>query len=605
MSIAKKIEFKTEYLKVDIAFEDMLQHAEIPECNCYAVLLKQVYRNNTEKDDVRASYAQFLSILCEFHFKEENNKYLLSSYLNYNNEKLEMSDIIDDFDIEVVKKIIESTNNQELLARLYDILWSAKKDYRLVTKTLEYYLNSIKVLNNYSWIYPLERFKRFIFLGKLTNNRKLEVSCIKIMIDEAENNVNQKDSFFSISLAECLANNGLIEPYYKRLLEICESKAQFLIQQHDYYKASRYYEDLAKICHSIEDYTNKKKYKALYAETNILEGNDAIEKENSFFKASHFYSIAAESYKQIGNNTKYNELHLKLLDYQKKGLAEFKSTPYDIDVTSSINAFNSIFKELDFFNSVIKLSVFLKSPTHERIKQYIEDQKQYVFKQLFPGARVNEQGKVIAIGTSADLNYEKYSKQIAYEYLGYHWTISYHSLIQVFLRHISLTPFGKKDIEKLVWLNPFIDPNRVQYFIDGLYEGFCFNFSASIHILVPQVENMFRFILINHDIVPTKLIEGIQEELDINEILMRDLYRTILEQVFGKDMILDIEALLIGKLGMNLRNKLAHGLLSYDDSFTCPAIYFFCIVLKIVVLGWVNNKQEIAISDIKSEGGFI
>ncbi len=588
MSITATIEFKKDYLNNDLNLDEVLQNVEIPECSYYATKLRQYYYDNNQLNLANAKYAQLLMVLCEFRFKEKNGiMATLEPSMIYG------VDIVEDIDIEIIEELIEKISNHELLARIYDVLWSTKKDYRLVPKILESYFESIKLLVNYPyWMYPIEEFKRYIYIEKITNNRKDETTCIEFLIEQAENNQQQKNTFFAVNLAECLSDNGLIEPFYQQLLQICEQQASDLQTQMDLFKAASYYNTLAKICHDAQDYDNEKKYTEMYAKTQILEGDKAIQEEGSFFKASHFYAIATECYKKICDDNKYNELFLKLHEYQKKGMSEFITTSYSIDVSDAVNQYNDLFQKLNFYDSVILFSKMFRSPPQEQIDKYIEGQKQYVFKNLFPGAKVNDQGKVVALGHSELNDKEKYKKQMAYEYLMYHWSTACNTIIHVFLRHISLIPFGVKDIQNLVIYNPLVESGREELFINGLYEGLCYNFSTAIHLLIPQIETIFRTILITNGKTATKIVEGIQEEMDLNDMLTRKSYRSILEQTFGKEMVLDLEALLVGRMGMNLRNKLAHGLLSYQESRSAPAVYSFCMVLKIITLGWIHQNRQ-------------
>jgi hypothetical protein len=126
--------------------------------------------------------------------------------------------------------------------------------------------------------------------------------------------------------------------------------------------------------------------------------------------------------------------------------------------------------------------------------------------------------------------------------------------------------------------NPFIPEDRKQLFIKGLLAGFKSDFLVSTHILGMQIENSIRYVLNNEGVITTSLSsEGIQEEIDINRLL--DFPELV--PVFGEDLIFDLKGLLISRFGDNLRNKLAHGLLSSYDFSSSAMIYFWWLILQI------------------------
>jgi len=130
---------------------------------------------------------------------------------------------------------------------------------------------------------------------------------------------------------------------------------------------------------------------------------------------------------------------------------------------------------------------------------------------------------------------------------------------------------------------------RERSFARGLHAGLKGDFLLSTHLLIPQVENSIRFILEQHGVVTSYLnAEGIQDEKDINALL----YTPELQDILGEDMLFDLQCILVERVGSNMRNRMAHGLLP-DLYFSVPqAQYVWWIVLKLCCIGWLSAVEQ-------------
>lgn len=86
---------------------------------------------------------------------------------------------------------------------------------------------------------------------------------------------------------------------------------------------------------------------------------------------------------------------------------------------------------------------------------------------------------------------------------------------------------------------------------------------------------------------------GIQEESSLNYTLedSTDCVK-ILTDVFGKDLVFDLQGLLIKKEGGNMRNTLMHGLLDDDELFAPEVVYLYWLTLHIIFIP-VKNMARI------------
>ena len=147
------------------------------------------------------------------------------------------------------------------------------------------------------------------------------------------------------------------------------------------------------------------------------------------------------------------------------------------------------------------------------------------------------------------------------------------------------------------WLNqieqsPIVPIGREQLFGKALFAGYDRDFVTALHILVPQIEHMVRYHLKHAGVQTTNLDNaGIENEVGLSSLM--DLRQT--EEIFGEDVSFEIKALFCDPFGLNLRNKLAHGLLDDGACYSLGAIYSWWFGLKLVLNTFWNalhNETE-------------
>ena len=71
---------------------------------------------------------------------------------------------------------------------------------------------------------------------------------------------------------------------------------------------------------------------------------------------------------------------------------------------------------------------------------------------------------------------------------------------------------------------------------------------------------------------------------------------TELKEIMGEDLVLDLQSLLIERLGFNQRNVMAHGLEDYYGGYYYNHIYSWWIALRLCFMGKrlsiLNNRPK-------------
>lgn len=137
---------------------------------------------------------------------------------------------------------------------------------------------------------------------------------------------------------------------------------------------------------------------------------------------------------------------------------------------------------------------------------------------------------------------------------------------------ISLIPlFRKLETEKsLTWNHVFekiiqtslVDKEKYTILEFGLKKYFERDYISSIHILVPHFEDILRGIFHKLEYPTTSIKKGdTVQEVTFNTFLERDYVKSTL----GTDLHKFIQMTMVEQTGLNLRNKVAHGLISENE----------------------------------------
>ena len=164
------------------------------------------------------------------------------------------------------------------------------------------------------------------------------------------------------------------------------------------------------------------------------------------------------------------------------------------------------------------------------------------------------------------------------EYIN-HLALNVHGCILPALKAIrSEHGISQADFVSLAQNSPVVPTGREQLVGKALYHGFEEDFGTSLHLLAPQLEHIVRIHLQNAGAVTTLLKDGIETENSINTLVKLP----EMERVFGEDLTFEVCALFCDPRGLNLRNRVAHGLV--DDHFcqSQSSIYAWWFLLRLI-----------------------
>jgi hypothetical protein len=582
--------------KVDFSntcWENLINTSNQRDCLTYHSLFWKQAQEYKESGNIREqTVCEILAYVTSARIKPESTEeFFADVFKNLTDEQL-------DFLAEIAPEISDA----ELQARVADILWVRKRNYQMAQLAVSAYLQSATILESPDhWTHCVDRIERALRLARKIKYKDTEVfTHIEEVLDRYQ---GEDPLWLSVKLMELLQEHKLGNPAKYAVLS---AKAADLAESNSNWHKARELWKIKAVWHRIEkDKSKEFESSMLSAETYVKEAESALERSPaSYVTASRFLQFAVVAFRSIRGTrsetadakSRSEEVHRLLLQYQEQTRNEMITSSHEMDISDLVEDARGRVRGKNFQEALFTLAL-LGSPTNIfQLRQQVHRQAhEFIASHLFPAVIMNETGKVIARQPSLVIsdNPEEAETAIYFEMCqnaSYYQSLQALSYIEPARYQINLEhDIRLNDVLKIVSHSPFIPPNREYLFAKGLYAGLIGDFFTSTHILIPQIENSIRHIMWQRGIITSGLDDnGIQNEHSLNSTL----YRSEIASIFDENTLFDLKCLLVEHAGSNLRNRMAHGLIS-DSEFTSPLMsYIWWLTLRLCCVPILINQQS-------------
>ncbi|WP_448267946.1 DUF4209 domain-containing protein [Nostoc sp. DSM 114159] len=596
---------------INSRWQDVINSSERKECSAYNRVFWNKAREAKEAGNVREqSVFEILAFVTGAAIKPESTeKFFAEVFQNLTDEHLNF-----------LTEIAPEVSDPELQARIADILWVKKHNYRMAQLAVTAYLQSATELEDpEKWSRCFERIERALRLARKIN---YQAEVVVAHIEAVLERYNGEDPLWlSAKLMELLQEYKLGNP--TKYAALAEKAATLAESNNDWRRARNYWEIKAQWHRFEKDEQKERTAQMQAAETYIKEAEDSLKgTDPSYLRASHFMEKAFEAFmnvrgtkeETIAAKEKAEEVRKLLSQYQEQSLNELVPISHETDISVQVEIAKSRVKGKEFSNALFYLAFLGAPPKVSHLQQEVlEIAVENPIYHLFPSVKINEMGKVVARQPKSALSndpeeverairFEMYKNAIFYQQLH---TLAYiePARYQINMEH----SVEVKDLFPFVSNNFFVPPGREYQFAKGLYAGLIGDFFTSTHILIPQIENSIRYLLRRQGALPSKIDidKGIEDERDLNTTLFPRNYPQI-NSIFDEDTLFDLQGLLIERSGSNLRNRMAHGLIN-DSEFNSPIMsYLWWVTLRLCCLPMLKHEQQVEESNpwVKFDGIF-
>jgi len=525
---------------------------------------------------------------------------------------------LDRFDERTYEYLIErldSTSNSLIKARYSHILWcSPKKHVKYAKIAVDSYLELIKIYETKDKREPQEHYGLDV-LEAIKN--AYSIACqVKYKVDKIKSELRRLVIRFNFKSSSSFAlRANLIELMLKdkkRFLkedflgfeDICWQISKSLTESGNIHGAI----DMLKLGEKVDQKLGEKTHDW---RKQIAESYETLmkqtEKGNNLASLT-FCQSALENYKKLKDKDKINELQKKYSELKNSmKLAEFKT---EIDLTEHIKRCREVAEKVvqNAPDEIIKVLMLDKNllPRYKDMEKIVEEHsKKFVAQHLFPTEILDQSGHPAQHFSDED---EKKYYGILWQY---NWELKLnkiHLINEIFfaairenklsadilLRFLNRHSWLGKNISKKLanqtirynWLN-LIAPSLHEYFFQMQYHfanpNYSPNLVLSIDSLTLKIEGLIRDICQFSGVTTfymTKDSKGrnIVREKDIHALL----YEEPIRELFDEDDLLFLKFLLVEKAGYNLRHKVAHSLMLFQEY---SINYMHLLILALLRLG--------------------
>lgn len=512
-----------------------------------------------------------------------NNGIEFHPFITFNGKRSYSVDDIKEDDYILLESLNLDKVPLKLRARIADVLWTQKKIYSAAQVAAQSYLELFKTLfKDDDWIDVIDFIKRAIFISAQLGKGDIYKDSCKAVWDQVLRINGEDEHFLSITLIEILFQENFdnVDECIRILdhIIICFNK--------DTNKVERAYELKLK-------FLQRKKNKSAIKETNLDLAEYLINTAECIANSSLQGAMSAEKYFQkaiiiyrnIGEKQKSDMVLRKLVEVQKEIPKNMPLISTSIDVSKINNNIDKNMEGLSFSECVIRITQMIPFPSIESVKkQVLEELRKRPLGHLFGKANINSTGQTILV--LPPLNFQnpednqellklhifqrmfelqKYTGDLAIRYAMYH------------IRE--LHDFKLDDLDFLINNNAIIPLGRERIFRSAIYmalKGQCYE---ALHILAPQVENLFRNIARESGgLTVTMENDGTSKEKVLSSIF--DLPE--LMDCYDNDVLFMFKELLNEQAGANIRNIIAHGIIEENEGSSGASLYFIGAVIKLL-----------------------
>lgn len=472
-----------------------------------------------------------------------------------------------------------------LRALIADILWTNKKEF-----------NAAKIAANAYWelftfwyrdddnVGTIDIIRRAVCISAQTKQTLLFEKIQGWFVDFLEKKAANNDGFFALRVMELFfgQKNFDVSIFLPVLDDLIDGNSDNIAKVEQAYKLKT--ECLFKLKRKEDAIKNNNLLADYY-----LEFAEKIFKKDiqGALRAVNFYQKGIILYRNNGESDKADAAHKRLVEIQKEIPKIMVPFSVELDIKGVIDNLKANMEGLSFEECVIRLTQMFVFEKQEDIKKrVIEEFKDNPISHLFGKSLINAQGQTVLALHPLDIHdpekdpklMELHMYQNALEkqkVAGDIWVKN--ALIIIRDKFV----IDKSMVEFLVKDNPIIPDGRERIFQSGLYMFLNGDYYEALHILAPQVENLFRNI--------AREVGGLTVTLEKDGSSMEKVLSSILSlpelvDCYDNDILFTFRGLLNEQAGANIRNEIAHGIISEYACSTGVCLYFGVAVIKLLSL---------------------
>jgi hypothetical protein len=507
--------------------------------------------------------------------------------------------------IDLLAGLLPHLDDPELQARVADVLWLRKRDFRAGKQAIVSYLASAKLLrSSEDWeAHTFDRIERARSLAKaLTDREGLQsiVEYVSQLILEFKDGLEANLSAL-LSLFRMLQRQGILSEKADEFAVLAEECAAIAQEKLDWHVTQMYWECAAVWYKITENEELRQKALIFAAECDVQQALNAANEIPPRYMAAHaFVEDAITALRRIGGQSaRVEQLHAMLIEYGEKSLEQMQLLSVTVDFGPSIEKARNVvagrsLQDALFVWAHLTSVVSLEGMRDEATKNINENPLRF----LVSRRSLSRSGKTVwrASGESLDSDETVHEEMLSLVGI-YHEAVVASTLgpalYQINLEH----RIHAEEITHIVKNNPLVLSGHEEIYIRGLVAGLQGDNLIAAHLLFPQIEALLRELLVQTGNLTSSLNNDlIQDEYPLSTIL----YWPQLEAILGVDIVFNLKALLVERGGSNLRNLALHGLMEHNEFYSHKITYLVWLILKLLYMPMGSIRNNVSTDNEES-----
>lgn len=559
-----------------------------PSCSEASSALNRAAREAKARGEAgRASALEFLAAVCRFRLDINtddgaNGPYTPAGVMG--ETRTALPEDLSDIELDALAMVAENPAlPPDLTARFADVLFIRRKDYRAVPAIIDYYLKAAAALEATDAA-PLtpSRLRRAVQLAVRFGGKKKKGGQVERVILEAERLLRARSSKARKRSGELI--DILLEyrhPDLKAVAQLVEELAKEQEAEEDLFTAKGLWRRAGQAWQKAGKQEASRVAMIEAAECHVRIAEDS---PNDLFRSSHLES-ALQAYRKIPDTEqRRKELHRLLLNSQGESVGQMGTISTPLDLSNAANSAVAEVEGLPWLEAIFTLALGVVNPDFPDAieKQVIEMAQVSPLLTLIGASRVSHQGRIIAKKPDAFSDEEGALRAEMERHAAHarHLDVKGRirpARIQILHDHGSRWSM----FEALASESEFVPHGRTRAFGRALAAGMEGDLVVSTYLLPSLIEHAILVLLLRRRVIPSSISEeDAQRRYGLNTTLRDPLGEEIAASL-GKDIHFVLRSLLVERFGANLRNAVAHGLLSAGGVYSTEAEYLWWLALRL------------------------
>jgi len=573
----------------DSRWSEALANLGVVPLHQYADPMFAQARSEAEADDkaMEALYA-VLGSICTYYFRPEDRLNPYGPQWTGPGGRSAIPDDLRESDLDALKQMLPRIQPASVRGLVADVLWVRRRDAEAAQLAVSAFVEAARNPPE-GWMHDvLDQLERAIQLVAALRKGDEDLGRLPI---EAVHELLRLDPPIPIGyehrLVDMLVSRNAVDDL-EPCLERAIRRATAAAEARDYGAERNLHDLVSLVAGALGREAEAREHAIAAAETWVAEAQLAAEgEEPSHMRAVGLLEFSIKAYRAIGGcRPRIDQLHEQMLEWQADVVGEMKEYSTQIDISGLVAKSIDSVSGRTLPQAIVMLSrVYgfrdVEECRSEAVRLMTENPLRYLVSSSYLDAR----GRVVARpqAMSASDDDAREAAVLAEMYNQAHSAMG--MVVQGGIEParralVAEHPVAFRDIMSLFEPSPFIPPGHEVMYAKGLWFGLLGDYATAAAILAPELENALREQMINAGkLLPRLNPDATQEERSLGEIL----WDKEAAEVFGDAKLFTLRAVLSSDFGANLRDRIAHGLLTYDEYASSDTAFMWWLALRLAI----------------------